>query len=223
MNIGIVMGRSRSTRLPDKNISGAGSLPLFAHAKQTLAQSDICNRILFATDSKRYAQLAESYGFDDIIMRKAEWDWNPHNMENAIEMTLHTYEQKERFETDLCAFIGANVLFVRPSWFTAAALIIRYYVYNMYPVHLVTSEVSNVPMGVFRAHTTRAHPKVFELKNRSIICDIDYPMDIQNANEIARAIEDGHIDYTDESYHVTILKDHAERLGLTPNNDYVYL
>lgn len=220
MNIGIVMARSTSTRTPNKNIRRAAGQPLFAHALNTLAQSNTCDRIILATDSEHYASIAKDYPFDDTVLRDPSWDFHPHNMEFALEQSLNLYEQKNNLRAELCAFIGANCLFVRPSWFTAAELIIRRYHYHYFPVHLVTSDLPTIPMGVFRAHTTRVHSKTFVLKNRSIICDIDYPEELEAAQDIATLLAQGKIRYTDRDFHLHKLNDDLHNQELTPNNEH---
>ena len=106
-------------------------------------------------------------------------------------------------------------MFIRPSWFRVAADIVRNYLYREKPVHLVTSETPAAPFGVFRAHTTRVRPQTFVLKNRSIVCDIDFEAEFNDAKSIVHAMAEGRIKYPHrERMHEKIFQQEYRELGL---------
>ncbi len=195
MNLGIIMARSGSRRFPDKNIQLIDGEHMLSFPLRTLSVSGVCDRIILSTDSEEYRRIGSQYGFDHIIMREPEWHHHLHNMEYELEKSLLRYEEHMNRTVNLCLFAGGNSLFIRPSWFRVAVDIVENYYWHDKPVHLVTSEIPFVPSGVFRAHTTCVNPQVFVLKNRSIICDIDFEVEFNDARSIVHAMAEGRIKY----------------------------
>ena len=209
------MASSKSRRFPNKNIQLIGGDHLFSFPLKTLANSGVCDKIIMSTDSDEYRSIAMKYGYDHVIMREEGWDYYRSNMENALEQSLLRFEKHLGQTVDLCAFAGGNSLFIRPSWFRVAADIVRNYLYREKPVHLVTSETPAAPFGVFRAHTTRVRPQTFVLKNRSIVCDIDFEAEFNDAKSIVHAMAEGRIKYPHrERIHEEIFQQEYRELGL---------
>ena len=66
--IALIPARSGSKRLPDKNIKLLGGHPLIAYSIQAAIKSKLFDKVVCATDSKKYAEIAIKYGAEVPIL-----------------------------------------------------------------------------------------------------------------------------------------------------------
>lgn len=69
MKLLIVPARSGSKRIKDKNVINFYNKPLLVHSLQIAKKSKIFDHIHLSTDSKKYAKIAEKYGFEVKFLR----------------------------------------------------------------------------------------------------------------------------------------------------------
>ena len=69
MKLLIVPARSGSKRIKDKNVINFYNKPLLVHSLQIAKKSKIFDYIHLSTDSKKYAKIAEKYGFEVKFLR----------------------------------------------------------------------------------------------------------------------------------------------------------
>lgn len=194
--LGIVMASSQSKRCPDKNIAAVCEKPVLAYPIEILKASNVCHKVIVSTDSEYYAQLATEHGADGVAMREAWWDRYPY-------FTISVNESRKKYETesgeryDAIVFVGANVIFLRPSWVRAALDVLVNYDYNDMPIDLVTNDMDTVPIGVCRViRDGLVDPNTFKLCHSGLLCDFDWPDELELAGQVMEAIRDGHIDYS---------------------------
>lgn len=67
-----IPARSRSTRLPDKNIRDLCGQPLLAYSAMIATRLKNVDRVIINTDSKQYAEIGEKYGLEAPFLRPLE-------------------------------------------------------------------------------------------------------------------------------------------------------
>lgn len=70
--LAIIPARSGSKGITDKNIKKLNNKPLIAYTIDACKKSKIFDNIIVSTDSKKYAQIAESYGVSVPFLRPTE-------------------------------------------------------------------------------------------------------------------------------------------------------
>src|ERR1051326_4680487 len=70
--VALIPARSGSKRIPDKNIRSLNGHPLMAYTIRAALDSGIFNSLIVSTDSKRYADIAASYGAQVPFLRSIE-------------------------------------------------------------------------------------------------------------------------------------------------------
>jgi CMP-N-acetylneuraminic acid synthetase len=112
--LAIIPARSGSKRVPDKNTTLLGGMPLIAHTIKAAASSRKIDRTVVSTDSEQIARIAREWGGDVPFLRPPEiaGDASP-----AIETILHAVNTIER---DGCR-VDAVVLLQPTSPFRTAA------------------------------------------------------------------------------------------------------
>jgi N-acylneuraminate cytidylyltransferase len=68
-----IPARSGSTRLPDKNITDVGGIPLLAYSILMAKKLANIDRVIVNTDSEHYAEIARSYGAEVPFIRPKEF------------------------------------------------------------------------------------------------------------------------------------------------------
>ena len=67
--LAIIPARAGSKGIPDKNIARVAGKPLIAYTIQTAANSNVFDRIIVSTDSKKIAKISESLGAEIPFLR----------------------------------------------------------------------------------------------------------------------------------------------------------
>lgn len=99
-NIGIIPARSGSKGLPDKNIKNLCGKPLIAYSIEAAIQSKIFDTIMVSTDSKKYADIARTYGADVPFFRSKETSSDSASSWDMIDEVLQRYEEQgKNFDT----------------------------------------------------------------------------------------------------------------------------
>ena len=134
--LGIIMAKSGSTRTPHKNIADICGRPTLSYAVEALRTSGVCDEIIVSTDSESYGEIALAEGADDYVMRNA-WTDNFTEFSVTADDARRTFQERTGTTYDEIVVSGGNVMFLRPSWIRAAAVILREFTYNLMPIDVV--------------------------------------------------------------------------------------
>ena len=204
--LGMIMAKSGSTRTPNKNITDINGKPLLAYPIESLKNSKVVNKVVVSTDSPQYADLAMKHGADAIVIRDPEWDTYP-EFSVCADNSRRKYQAQTGHRFDSMIIVGANVIFLRPSWIRAAHNLLNNYLNHKMPIDNVTIEHSrwNVCACRIRKGIMR-HPKPYIFKHVGLLLEIDWQHEITLARQIAKAIQSRAIHYPlDEPIHDDIL------------------
>ena len=212
--LGIVMAKTVSTRCPDKNIAQIDGRSVFTYAVDILRASKVCDTVIVSTDSTHYADLAAQHGIG-IVMREEGWDNYPY-FHVSVNESRKKYERSSNQKFDNLVFVGANCIFLRPSWVRAGLDILLNYHYNDMPIDLITNDMDIVPIGICRIVLDGVTaPNTFKFCHSGLLCDFDWPDELALAAEIMEAIVKGHIHYPlNERIH----DDRLKQIERSPNH-----
>lgn len=105
-NIAIILARSGSKRIKDKNIKLVAGRPLLSYPIECAKQSNLVDKVVLSTDSKYYQSFAQSYGVQTVL-RGDDISVDNSKSEEALLYTLLALEkQGEIFD---------NVVMMQPS------------------------------------------------------------------------------------------------------------
>lgn len=90
-NLAVILARSGSKGLRDKNIKLLDGKPLLVYSIEAACDSKIFDCVHVSTDSPQYANLAEKYGADVPFLRSEELASDYANSWDAIEEVLEKY------------------------------------------------------------------------------------------------------------------------------------
>lgn len=206
--LGMVMAKSGSVRTPNKNIADIVGRPMLAYVIESLKASNVVYPVVVSTDSDAYAELAMKHGADGVVMREPEWDIYPFFLPCA-DSCRRRYQEDTARSFDAMAVVGANNMFLRPSWLRVAYELLNNYLNNGMPIDVVTNELrqTNVLVCRVRQGITRTDD-FYPLKHVGLLMEIDYGHEVELARDIVHAIADGVIGYPlHENIHDRILDD----------------
>lgn len=213
--LGIVMAKSTSTRCPDKNISTICGKPVLAYPIDILKASKVCDKVIVSTDSNYYAKLALEHGADFGVIRERWWDDYPY-FTVSVNESRKKYERLCGEEFNNIVFVGANVIFLRPSWVRAGLDILLNYQHHDMPIDLVTNDMDTVPIGICRViRDGVVDPNTFKFCHSGLLCDFDWSDELELARQVMEAIQNGAIHYP---LHERIHDDKLKLIERSPNH-----
>lgn len=219
--LGIVMAKKGSVRVPGKNVADVCGKPSMAYAIESLIQSGACDSVIVATNSAEYGAIGVKHGALDYVIRDSSTDQFTFLSMSAQDALLR-WEKKMVLEYDAVVTIGANCIFLRPSWIRVALKLIENYAYRSMPIEVVTIEENQWLVNVCRVKRGIAtSPHSFVLRHSGMFLEIDWEHELNLARDIQKQINDGAIYYPlQERVHEEILKRMSEApnhmTGLTP-------
>lgn len=95
--IALIPARSGSKRLPDKNIKLLGGHPLIAYSIKAAIKSKLFDKVVCATDSKKYAEIAIKYGAEVPLLRPKEISGDKSSDFDWVKWILNFYKTKNIF------------------------------------------------------------------------------------------------------------------------------
>ena len=99
-NIAIIPARSGSKGLKDKNIKLLNEKPLIYYSIIAAQKSNLFDEIMLSTDSRKYADIAISYGASVPFLRSEELSTDSVSSWEVVKDTLQKYEEKGKvFDT----------------------------------------------------------------------------------------------------------------------------
>ena len=214
--LGIVMAKKGSQRIPHKNIIHICRRPLMAYAIESLVESRVCDKVIVATNNEDYGKIGVKHGADDYVIRSSETD-KFRSLSVSAEDALMRWENETGDGYDVMISMGANCMFLRPSWIRAAVKVIEGFAYNRMPIEAV----SITPLSQWYVVASRikqggitTNPHFFELKHCGLFMEIDWDHELELAHKIQIQIEAGTIHYPLKE---TVHEDILERMNENPN------
>lgn len=102
MNIvGIIPARSGSRRIPDKNIKMLSGHPLIYYTIREALKAKTLNRVIFSTDSQRYADIAKSYGAEAPFLQPKEISGDDAGTTLVLIHCINYLENNESYPVDV--------------------------------------------------------------------------------------------------------------------------
>lgn len=99
-NIGIILARSGSKGLKDKNIKELNGKPLMAYTIEAAVDSGKYDTVHVSTDSERYAQIARDFGADVPFLRSVDLSGDHASSWDALRSVVKEYENRGKiFDT----------------------------------------------------------------------------------------------------------------------------
>ena len=99
-NIAIIIARSGSKGLKDKNIRLLDGKPLIAYTIEAALQSKCFDTVMVSTDSKKYAKIAEEYGASVPFLRSKTTSQDNTSPWDVVEEVIREYASRgETFDT----------------------------------------------------------------------------------------------------------------------------
>lgn len=99
-NIAIIIARSGSKGLKDKNIRLLNGKPLLAYTIEAALKSKCFDRVMVSTDSKKYAKIAEEYGAEVPFLRSKINSADKSSPWDVVKEVLDQYKALgEEFDT----------------------------------------------------------------------------------------------------------------------------
>ena len=98
--LAVILARSGSKRLPDKNIKNLCGKPLLAWSIQAGLQSRYIDELTISTDSAQYAQIAKDHGAQAPFLRPSELSLDTSSSFDSLKHTIDFYQTKQNREFD---------------------------------------------------------------------------------------------------------------------------
>jgi len=116
-NLGVILARGNSKRLPRKNILPLNGIPLIAHVIKAGLSSNGLNDLIVSTDCEEIADVSKKYGAKVPFMRPAELAQDSSTSDEALIHAVLEYEKIFNVKVD-------NVILLQPtSPFTTGKMI----------------------------------------------------------------------------------------------------
>lgn len=90
--IAIILARSGSKGLPNKNIRPLNGTPLLAYSVKAALDSGVFDTVMVSTDSEEYAEIAKTYGAEVPFLRSANSSGDNSSSWTAVREVLEAYE-----------------------------------------------------------------------------------------------------------------------------------
>ncbi len=116
----IIPARGGSKGLKNKNIQKVNGIPLIAYPIKAAISSKVCDEIFVSTDSKKIAQVAESFGANVPFLRPKKYAMDRTTTEATLQNALLDYEKHQNKKYDICVFLTSNNIFRNYNWITEA-------------------------------------------------------------------------------------------------------
>jgi len=99
--VGIIPARSGSRRIPDKNIKMLSGHPLIYYTIREALKAKTLNRVIFSTDSQRYADIAKSYGAEAPFLQPKEISGDDAGTTLVLIHCINYLENNESYPVDV--------------------------------------------------------------------------------------------------------------------------
>lgn len=99
-NLAVILARSGSKGLKDKNINELNGKPLMAYTIEAAVASEKYDTVHVSTDSEQYAEIARDYGADVPFLRSANLAGDHASSWDALRAVIKEYENRGKiFDT----------------------------------------------------------------------------------------------------------------------------
>jgi pseudaminic acid cytidylyltransferase len=170
----IIPARGGSVRIPEKNIKLFAGKPIIAYTIEAAQKSKIFDRIVVSTDSKKIADIAESFGAEIPFVRPSELAGNETSVADVIYHAISWYKDNGNEIKSACCLV-ACAPFIKADY-----IIEGYNSLQKYNVDTVMS-VTKYPHPIFRA---------FRKNNDGTLSLIHPEHEFSNSNDLPQAYHD---------------------------------
>lgn len=96
-NLAVILARSGSKGLKDKNIKELSGKPLLAYTVEAALESGEYDLVHVSTDSELYADIAKKYGADVPFLREADLSGDKASSWDAVRYVVSEYEKRGKY------------------------------------------------------------------------------------------------------------------------------
>ena len=107
----IILARSGSKGLKDKNIIKMADKPLIQYTIDAALESKSVNRTIVSTDSKKIAEIAISLGAESPFLRPLSISDDDATSESALKYTVEWLNANENYHPDIIVYLQITYLF----------------------------------------------------------------------------------------------------------------
>ena len=107
----IILARSGSKGLKNKNLSNLDGKPLIYYAIEAAQSTKKINRILVSTDSKKIKKIALKYGAEVPFLRKKKFSNDKSTTEETLRNFLDELKGKEKYKPDIIVYFQTTDIF----------------------------------------------------------------------------------------------------------------
>jgi len=104
-NIAVILARSGSKGLPNKNIRNLDGHPLMAYTIRAALNSKMFDRVMVSTDSEEYAEIARKYGAEVPFLRSEKNSGDKSSSWDAVKEVLEQYKNELGETFDVVALL----------------------------------------------------------------------------------------------------------------------
>lgn len=116
MNIlGLIPARGGSKAIKNKNITNLAGKPLISYVIEALKNSNVIDKIVCTTDSKKIAQVASNYGAEVPFLRPVELAQDSSPIYSALQYTVKKLEELRKYKPDYIVTAQPTYPLMRPE------------------------------------------------------------------------------------------------------------
>lgn len=93
-NLAVILARSGSKGLPDKNIKNMAGKPLLAYSIEAALESEMFDIVHVSTDSETYSDIAKKFGADVPFLRESSLASDNSSSWDAMRFVVEEYEKR---------------------------------------------------------------------------------------------------------------------------------
>jgi len=112
----IIPARSGSKGIKFKNLAKINSRPLIYYPIEAALKSQVCDKIIVSTDSKKIAKIALNYGAEVPFLRNRKLSGDYVTTEKTLQDCLLKSEDYFKTKFDICVFLTCTNPFRKISW-----------------------------------------------------------------------------------------------------------
>ena len=112
----IIPARGGSKGLKNKNIQKVCGKPLISYPIVAAIESNVCDKIIVSTDSKKIANIAKKYGAEVPFLRKKKYSKDLTSTEETLQKALEQAENYYKIKFSICVFLTCTNIFRKSIW-----------------------------------------------------------------------------------------------------------
>ena len=121
----IIPARGGSKGIKLKNLKLVCGNPLISYPIKAAIKSNVCDKIIVSTDSKKIAIAAKKFGAEVPFLRKKRFAGDRVTTEMTLQNALKDCEEFYQTKFDICVFLTCTNIFRQAKWITEAVNILK--------------------------------------------------------------------------------------------------